>query len=102
MRRVVEGNPCGLASIMEQEAEGTRYNNPPSRLRRATSFQKEAFFCPYMQKLFYLACFIDSEIRFFFSSTSRTITLTTSPTETASEGCLMKRSATWEIWTRPS
>ena len=32
--------------------------------------------------------FIVREIRFFFSSTSSTATLTMSPTDTASEGCL--------------
>ena len=37
-----------------------------------------------------------------YQVTARTFTLTTSPRETASEGCLMKRSQMWEICTRPS
>ena len=41
-------------------------------------------------------------MRFFFSSTSRTTTLTMSPTLTASEGCLRYLSQIWEMWTRPS
>ena len=34
-------------------------------------------------------CFMDRLMRFFFSSTSSTTTLTISPTATISEGCLM-------------
>ena len=46
--------------------------------------------------------FIVREMRFFLTSTDRTFTLTTSPTDTASSGCLMKRSVNWEMCTRPS
>ena len=41
-------------------------------------------------------------MRLRFSSTSSTLTFTTSPTRTASEGCRSRRSLTWEMWTRPS
>ncbi len=42
------------------------------------------------------------EIRFFFSSTSFTHTVTTSPTLKTSEGCLMNRLQIWLMWTSPS
>ena len=43
---------------------------------------------------FYFACFMLRLMRFFFSSTSSTTTLTTSPTDTASEGWRMNLSDT--------
>ena len=46
--------------------------------------------------------FMVKEIRPFLSSTSFTQTVTTSPTETTSEGCLTKRSEISEMCTRPS
>ena len=54
-----------------------------------------------MEKI-YFACFMERLMRFFFSSTSRTTTFTTSPTDTASEGCRMNLSHTCEMCTRPS
>ena len=51
----------------------------------------------------YTACFMDREMRFFFSSTSSTTTFTMSPTDTASEGCLRNLFLLiWEICTSPS
>ena len=47
-------------------------------------------------------CFMEREIRCFFSSTSSTTTFTTSPTATASLGCLINLLHTCEMWTRPS
>ena len=52
--------------------------------------------------LYSFACFMDRLMRFFFSSTSSTITFTMSPTDTTSEGCLMNRLHTWEMCTSPS
>ena len=54
------------------------------------------------QALASLACLMDRPIRFFFSSTLRTTTCTTSPTERTSDGWRMKRSEISEICTRPS
>lgn len=45
---------------------------------------------------------MEREILFLRRSTSRTVTSTTSPTLTASRGCLMKRLLSLEIWTSPS
>ena len=45
---------------------------------------------------------MDRLMRRFFSSTSRTVTFTTSPTDTISEGWRMNLLHTWEICTRPS
>ena len=46
--------------------------------------------------------FIVKEILFFCTSTLSTLTFTTSPRDTAWEGCLMNLSDSWEIWTKPS
>src|SRR5699024_5146267 len=48
------------------------------------------------------SCNIVSAMRPRFTSTSSTQTVTTSPTETTSIGCLTKRLANFEIWTSPS
>ena len=50
----------------------------------------------------YQRFFMVREMRPVLGSTFRTVTFTTSPTRTTSEGWRMKRSASWEIWTRPS
>lgn len=52
------------------------------------------FFCFYFLSL---AIFMVRPIRFFATSTESTCTSTTSPTLTASKGCLIKRSVIWEI-----
>ena len=58
---------------------------------------------PYqLRSLPYFTPFIVRLIRPRFWSTSRTATLTTSPTETTSDGCLMNLLLTCEICTSPS
>ena len=55
------------------------------------------------QYIFYFfACFMLRLIRPRFASASRTTTFTTSPTESTSEGCFMKRLQICEICTSPS
>ena len=49
-----------------------------------------------------LGFFMVSEMRFFASSTSLTQTVTTSPTESTSDGWRIKRSQICEICTSPS
>ena len=46
--------------------------------------------------------FMVREILFFCTSTASTLTFTTSPKDTAWEGCLMNLSESWEICTKPS
>lgn len=50
----------------------------------------------------YFTSLIDKDIRFFCTSTSRTLTFTISPIETTSIGCLTYLSLSCEICTRPS
>src|SRR5699024_6099206 len=51
---------------------------------------------------YFPSCNIVSAMRPRFTSTSSTQTVTTSPTETTSIGCLTKRLANFEMWTNPS
>ena len=71
---------------------------------KSAAFAGGAFFDP--RRFFQRASFGTSRMlrlmRLRFSSTSSTTTFTTSPTLTASEGCLINLSQTFEICTSPS
>ena len=56
------------------------------QVRRLLENEKGAQFYCAPEKHYFPACFMDREMRCFFSSTSRTTTFTTSPTATASLG----------------
>ena len=99
--------PCRNDKKVQSRGENAAAGKDPCHLQKmiflvhSLFLSLNDFFCSGFSPAQF-ACFMLRLIRFFFSSTSSTVTFTISPTDTTSDGCLMNLFDTCEICTSPS